>query len=119
MSEIPSTSHKEVHFYFSRSKGSHEEAGECFITLFARLGVEILSAGETGDNSEHKTIWVDIEEVKVDQADSKIKRMADSINRYEISEELFWELYKISQSCPEELYCLTPLSYLHDYSNRR
>lgn len=117
MSKNPSAYQKEVHFYFSRSKGSHEEAGECFVTLFARLSVEILSAGETEDKGEHKTIWVDIEEVKVDHADSKIKKMADSINQYEISEELFWELYKISQSCPEELYYLTPLSYLHDYSN--
>jgi len=110
---------KEVHFYFSRSKGSHEEAGECFVTLFARLSVEVLSTGETGHKAEHKTIWVDIEEVKLNHAGSKIKKMADSINQYEISEELFWELYKISQSCPEELYYLTPLSYLHDYSSNR
>ena len=119
MSKNSSTYQKEVHFYFSRSKGSHEEAGECFATLFARLSVEILSAGETGDKGEHKTIWVDIEDVKVDRAASKIKKMVDSINCYEISEELFWELYKISQSCPEELYYLTPLSYLHDYSATR
>lgn len=119
MSKNPSADQKEVRFYFSRSKGSHEEAGEFFVTLLARLSVEVFYAGDTGDKGEHKTIWVDIEEMKVDQAASKIKKMPDSINRYEISEELFWDLFKVSQRCPEELYCLTPLSHLNDYSNNR
>ena len=114
MPKIPPAHQKDIHFYFSRSKGSHIEAGEEYITLFARLSVEI----PKGSASECKTVWVDIEEVKGEQAGPKVKRMPDSIYRYEISEELFWELYKISQRCPEELYYLTPLSYLHDYYNR-
>ena len=117
MPENPPAYPKKVNFYFSRSKGTHEEAGECFITLFARLSVEI-SAEKPMDTKECKTVWVDIEDVKDVQATPKMKGMPDSVNRYEISEELFWELYKISQRCPEELYYLTPLSCLHDYSNR-
>lgn len=119
MPKNPSDCHKEVHFYFSRSKGTHQEGGECFITLFARLSVEIPFSGELENASENKTVWVDIEEVKEERAPSKMKRMPDSINRYEISEELFWELYKISQKCPEELFYITPLSYLHNYNNNR
>ncbi|WP_394120781.1 hypothetical protein [Planococcus donghaensis] len=119
MSKNPSADHKEVRFYFSRSKGSHVEAGECFVTLLARLSIEVFYAGKPGDKGEYKTVWVDIEELKVDQAASKIKKMPDSINRYEISEELFWDLFKVSQRCPEELYCLTPLSHLNDYSSNR
>lgn len=111
MSQLPPTCQEDIHFYFSRSKGTHIEAGEKYITLFARLSVERAA-------SEYKTVWVDIEEVKSEQAAPKIKKMPDSIFRYEISEELFWELYKISRRCPEELYCLTPLSYLHDYNKR-
>lgn len=118
VSKNPSAYNKEVHFYFSRSKGVHEEAGESFITLFARLSVEIFSSEKPGDTSENRTLWVDIQEVKNEGASSKMKRMPESVDRYEISGKLFWELYKISQKCPEELYYLTPLSYLHDYNNR-
>lgn len=64
MSKNPSADQKEVRFYFSRSKGSHEEAGEFFVTLLARLSVEVFYAGDTGDKGEHKTIWVDIEEMR-------------------------------------------------------
>ncbi|MBT2570577.1 hypothetical protein [Planococcus sp. ISL-110] len=116
MPKNPPAYHKEVNFYFSRSKGTYEEGGESVITLFARLSVEI-PAEKSRNTKECKTIWVDIEDVKDEQATPKMKRMPDSINRYEISEELFWELYKISRKCPEELYYITPLSYLHHYNN--
>lgn len=112
MVQIPSACPEDIHYYFSKSKGTHTEAGEKYITLFARLSMEI----PEGSANECKTVWVDIEEVKSEQAAPKIKKMSDSIFRYEISEELFLELYKISQRCSEELYCLTPLSYLHDYN---
>ncbi|WP_236015372.1 hypothetical protein [Planococcus soli] len=118
MSKNPSADQQEVHFFFSKSKATHEEAGKCFITLFARLSMEIPASGKQRGASENKTIWVDIEEVASEQATSKMKKMPDSIERYEISKELFWELHKISQRCPEELYYITPLSYLHDYRNR-
>ena len=105
---------EEINFYFSRSKGTHEEAGKQFITLFARLSVVIPSQQTSG----HQTLWVDIEQVKERQAALKTRKMPDFIQQYEVPEALFWELYKISQRCPEELYYLTPLSHLHDYSNR-
>lgn len=108
---------EKLSFYFSRSKGTHEEASEQFITLFARLSVIIPSRKQEGEASGYQTLWVDIEQVKEQQATFKMKKMPDFVKQYEVSEALFWELYKISQRCPEELYYLTPLSHLHDYSN--
>lgn len=119
MPQNPSVRQKEINFYFSRSKAAHTENGECCITLFARLSVEVYAGQNAGPARENKTVWVDIEEVKGEQVTEKMKRMPDSINRYKITEELFWELYQISQTCPQELYYLTPLSHLHDYSNNR
>lgn len=118
MQKNPSAYQKKVRFYFSRSKAVHEETGENCITLFVRLSMEMYSSEEPVEVIDSKTMWVDIQDIKIEQASSKVKKMPDSVNRYEISEELFWELYKISQKCPEELYYLTPLSYLHDYNHR-
>jgi hypothetical protein len=114
----PTDFQEEISFYFSRSKGTHEEAGEQFITLFARLSVIIPSNEKEAETSGHQTLWVDIDQVKEQQATLKTRKMPDFIQQYEVPEALFWELYKISQRCPDELYYLTPLSHLHDYSNR-
>lgn len=118
VSKNPSTCEKKVYFYFSKSKGTHEEAGEYFITLFARLSLEIFSSENPVGAGESKTFWVDIQEVKYDAASVKMKKMPDSVERFEISGKLFWELYKISQKCPEELYYITPLFNPHEHDSR-
>ncbi len=94
-------------FYFSRSKGTQTEGKERTITLSARLSVEIASVENVHD---HKTVWVDIVTLTGAQITTKVEKMPDSIRRYEITEELFMELYMLSQSSPAELFYLTPLS---------
>lgn len=96
-----------MRFYFSRSKGTQTEGEERAITLSARLSVEVVSVENVHD---HKTVWVDIVELTGTQITTKVEKMPDSIRRYEISKELFMELYTLSQSNPAELYYLTPLS---------
>ena len=87
--------------------------------MFARLSVKIPSEEKEKEASGYRTIWVGIEDVKEERATLKMKKMSDFVQQYGVPKALFWELYRISQRCLEELYCLTPLSQLHDYSNHR
>ncbi|TWT14595.1 hypothetical protein [Planomicrobium sp. CPCC 101079] len=88
-------------YYFTRVKDTHVEEGTVYITLFARLIVK--TAVKT------KTTWVEIEEVKWDQASEKLQSMHNSMNTYTVSENIFLELLKISTVCHKELYFLTPI----------
>lgn len=88
-------------YYFTRVKDIHAEDGTVYITLFARLIVK--TAAKT------KTTWVEIEEVKWEQATEKLQTMPNSMYTYRVSESIFLELLRISTICHRELYFLTPI----------
>lgn len=88
-------------YYFTRVKDTYEEEGTVYITLFARLIIK--TAAKT------KTTWVEIEEVKWEEASEKLQVMHNAMHTYRISENVFLELLRISTVCYKELYFLTPI----------
>ncbi|MCJ1910130.1 hypothetical protein [Planococcus ruber] len=97
-----------VHYYFLKSKDFNNEGDSPTITLFCRLSRETTYTNILHTYSKTDTFWVDIDEVKYDEAPEKVKELPDQISRYVISEAVFKELYKISLSRPKELYYITP-----------
>lgn len=88
-------------YYFTRVKDTHEENGQIFITLFARL--------KKTNSRNTKSLWVEIDEVRWGQASDKLKMMPNGESIYLISEEVFHELKRLTENCYEELYTLTPI----------
>lgn len=95
-----SVSAETLQYSFIRVKDTHEENHVKFITLFARLIIK--NAYGT------KNIWVEIDEVKWEQASEKLKKMPDAMHSYTVNEPVFKELLRLSNSCYKELYSLTP-----------
>lgn len=105
-----------VAYYFVRSKDVHEEDGEEFITLFARLTREFTLYSKGEIFSERQSIWVDIDEVKTEHATSKMKALPNAIQTFTVQEEVFKELVEAARNCPKELYFITPMhekTFLH------
>lgn len=102
-------SQQSIAYFFLRSKDIHEENNSISITLFGRLSREITYSDSLKVYNQTETMWVDIEEVPMEQAAEKIKKLPNCICRYEITEEVFRDLYEISKTKPKELYSLTPL----------
>ena len=92
---------KEESYFFTRVKDTYEEDNELYITLFARLVVKTAS--------KVKTIWVEIEEVKWEQASKKLQTMNNRMYTYLIPKNVFHELLRVSNVCHSELYFLTPI----------
>lgn len=89
-------------FYtFTRAKNTYEENGTLYITLFCRLAIETASGSQS--------IWAELDEIKWEQAPLKLRKQPDMVHAYSVSEELFQELKRLSGSCHEKLYELTPL----------
>lgn len=98
-----------VAYYFVRSKNVHEEEGEIFVTLFARLCREqtIVSGGKKV--SERESVWVDIDEVKAIHASEKMLELPNRIQNFVVAENVFKELVRTAQTCPKELYFVAPM----------
>jgi len=88
----------------------HEENGTLFITLFTRLTIEFTADNGHKNTEKVESVWVDIEEVKMEHATKKMKELPNCIYRYEVSKDVFLELYRASQVCPKELYYVTPIA---------
>ncbi|TWT07843.1 hypothetical protein FQV26_08540 [Planococcus sp. CPCC 101016] len=99
---------KSVSYYFLRSKDVHIENGSAFITFFARLTKEITFSKEGEMQTEIQTMWVEIDEVKQEQASQKDKALPNCMRRYEILPSVFYSLWKLSKDCPRELFYVTP-----------
>lgn len=97
-----------VEYYFLRSKDVHIEDGTAFITLFARLTREVSIRKENGEQTEVETVWVDIDEMKLEQAPEKAQALPNGLQRYELTPEVFQSLYHVSKYCPNELFYITP-----------
>lgn len=102
-------SQKSVAYYFVRSKNVHEEDGEQFITLFARLCREQTYIKGGKKLSERESVWVNIDEVKMSHAMQKVIEMPDRIHNYVIAENVFKELVRTAHTCPKELYFIAPI----------
>ncbi|MGI2328956.1 hypothetical protein [Planococcus sp. YIM B11945] len=88
-------------YYFTRIKDTHEEDGQRRITFFGRLTIE--------NDWDSKSIWVEIEQVKWEQATEKMKALPDSVQIYSVSAAVFQELERLSGICHQELYFITPI----------
>lgn len=99
-----------IHYYFLKSKDFNDEDDSPTITLFCRLSRETTYSDLLHTYSKTDTFWVDIDELKYEDAPEKLKELPDQIFRYAISEAVFKDLYKISMSNPKELYTITPYS---------
>ncbi|ANU09644.1 hypothetical protein A1A1_16515 [Planococcus antarcticus DSM 14505] len=98
-----------ITYFFTRSKDVHEENGTLFVTLFARLTREFT---KSGGQKKVESVWVDIEEKKMEHATKQMMVLPNYIHRYNISKEVFWGLFKVSADCRKELYYVTPFSIL-------
>lgn len=96
-------------YYFVRSKNVHEEDGETFITLFARLCREQTYVSGGKKKSERESVWVDIDEVKAAHATKKVLDLPNRIQNFVVSENVFIELVKTAKTCPKELYFVAPI----------
>lgn len=108
MGQIVQVPEHSVGYFFLRSKDVHIEDGTAFITFFARLTREVSFRKEGGKQTEVQTVWVDIDEVALDQASEKARALPNCMQRYELTQNIFHSLYQVSESCPNELFYITP-----------
>lgn len=97
-----------VAYFFNKSKDVYEENEASFITVFARLTREFTYNDGFGTYKKEETIWVDMEDIEMEEATEKMKEAPNGMQRYTISEKVFRNLYQLSKNCPQELYCVTP-----------
>lgn len=105
MEQLPRQS---VGYYFLRSKDVHIENGAAFITFFIRLTREISFKKEGEQQTRIQAVWVDIDEVKMGHASEKVRALPNCMQRYELTQSMFYSLYHLSKSCPKELFFITP-----------
>jgi hypothetical protein len=103
--------HKSIAYFFNRSKDTHEENGIAIITLFARLTREFTYDDGFNTYEKAETVWVDMEDIKMEKATEKMKALPNCMQRYTITEKVFRELYQLSKNCPRELYYITPFHH--------
>lgn len=92
---------EKINYFFTQVKDTHVENGQEFITLFARLTVE--------NPVDVTSVWVEIDEVKFEQAPEKLKRLPNGMTTYLIPEGVFQGLMKLSQTRHSDLYHITPM----------
>lgn len=117
MEQIEQLPEQSVGYFFLRSKDVHYENGSSFIIFFARLAKEISYEKEGRRQQQVQTVWVDIDEVSLEQASQKAKALPNGMQRYELTQNVFHSLYQVSQKCPEELFYITP--YHQESSSER
>lgn len=108
MEQIEQLPEQTVGYFFLRSKDVHNENGASFITFFARLAKEISYEKEGRRQQQVQTVWVEIDEVMLDHASPKAKALPNGVQRYELTQNIFYSLYQVSQNCPDELFYITP-----------
>ncbi|ALS78643.1 hypothetical protein ACQKDD_12320 [Planococcus kocurii] len=106
---------KSVDYYFLRSKDVHIENGTAFITFFARLTREVSFQRNGEQQTRVQTIWVDINEVKLKHAPIKARALPNCMQRYELSQNVFYNLYQVAKKSPKYLFYVIPF---HQKSTR-
>ena len=105
MEQLPQ---KSVGYYFFRSKDVHVEDGRAFITFFVRLTRETSYRKEGKEETEIQSVWVDIDEMMLGHASDKVRALPNCMQRYELTQNVFYNLCQLSKSCPTELFYITP-----------
>lgn len=95
---------KNARYFFSRLKDSYIENGQTFITLYACLMIAVPERKEC--------IWESLEKVALNQVNRKLQNAPNGIYTYQVPEEVFRELKRLSKHQQNELYSLTPLYQL-------
>ena len=108
MEQMEQLPQKSVGYYFFRSKDVHVEDGRAFITFFVRLTRETSFRKDGKEQTQVQPVWVDIDEVMLGHASEKAKAMPNGMQRYELTQNVFYTLCQLSKSCPEELFYITP-----------
>ena len=108
MEEMELLPQKSVGYYFLRSKDVHVENGSAFITFFVRLTRETSFKKEGKDQTKVQAVWVDIDEVMLGHASEKARALPNCMQRYEVTQSVFYSLCHVSMSCPKELFYITP-----------
>ncbi len=108
MKQTPLFPQQSVTYFFLKSKDEHMENGLSTITLFAKLAREIAFLKSGKMRTQVETFWFQIEDLKMEQLTEKVKGLPNCIQKYELSEKVFHHLLQLSQSCPKELYWVTP-----------
>ncbi|TDL31249.1 hypothetical protein E2R51_12800 [Jeotgalibacillus sp. S-D1] len=98
-----------IQYFFTRVKNSYEENGCIFVSFFARLTKEHRHTKNSTISFKTERVWVDIDECKESHASQKMKALPEGVSTYLITEEVFKELVKLSNDCPQELYQITPI----------
>lgn len=95
-----SLSPKKSGYFFSRLKNFHKVNGQIFITLYARLTIV---------RPEHsECVWEALEEIGWNQVNQKLQNAPNGIYTYQVPEEVFQDLKRLSGHQQNELYSLTP-----------
>ncbi|MBT2581629.1 hypothetical protein [Planococcus sp. ISL-109] len=105
MEQLPQ---KSVGYYFFRSKDVHVENGSAFLTFFVRLTRETSFRKEGKVQTQVQSVWVDVDDVMLGHASEKVRALPDCKQRYELTQSVFYSLCRLSKSCPEELFYITP-----------
>ncbi|MGB6408712.1 MAG: hypothetical protein WBF39_14630 [Planococcus donghaensis] len=108
MEQVLYLPHERVNYFFLKSKDVHVEEGNIYITCFARLTREVLIDKDKEEQKRIQTFWVDINELRFEQASKKIRDLPNCMQRYEITKEVFYNLYQLSKKCPEEVFQVIP-----------
>lgn len=108
MEKMEQLSQQSVGYFFLRSKEVHIENGAAFITFFVRLTRETSVRKEGKEQTRVQAVWVDIDEVMEGHASEKARALPNCMQRYELSQSVFYSLCHLSKSCPEELFYITP-----------
>ena len=103
---IPNTS---VAYFYNRSKGISTENDATILTLFGRLTREVTYDDGLNIYSKVETVWVDIEDIKLEEATENMKNLPNGMQEYTVTEKIFLTLLHLSKKSPRELFCLTPL----------
>ena len=99
---------KNARYFFSRLKDSYTEKGQTFITLYACLTIVVPERSEC--------VWEALEEVAWNEVNRKLQNAPNGIYTYQVPEEVFQELKRLSGQQQKELYSLTPLYKITRFS---
>ncbi|ANU10911.1 hypothetical protein A1A1_17590 [Planococcus antarcticus DSM 14505] len=108
MEQMEQLPRKSVDYFFLRSKDVHIENGSAFITFFARLTREVSFRKDGEKQTRVQTVWVDVDEVKLEHASKKARGLPNCMQRYELSQNVFYNLYQLAKKSPKDLFHITP-----------
>lgn len=99
---------KATTYFFLKSKDVQIENGLATVTLFARLAREVASTKGKKKETLSETSWVQIVDIRMEHVTEKVRNLPNCMQKYEVSDKIFYHLLELSESCTYELYGVTP-----------